>query len=101
MIRICPMPIAWDQVFKRLTQYARGHVCNPRSPPTPLILNGWVYSNDVNKMERWAETVAWAKANGCAEIVNAMADSEFYFVEQPSTYMVGPPQWPDVPALGF
>ena len=71
-------------------KHASCHLCTPPFPPSPLILGGWVYSNDVAKMDRWGETVAWASANGCAEIVNEIAHSDFYFVESLSTHTVGP-----------
>ena len=71
-------------------RYAKAHPCTPLSPPVPLILNGWVYSNDVEKMRRWEETVAWANGNSCAEIVVAIPDQDFYFVDEPTTYTVGP-----------
>jgi len=89
MRRICPNPIPWDDLFKRLTAYARMHPCIPPSPPNPLILAGWSYSNDVEKMLRWEETVAWARINGCADIVE-ISDQDFYYVDEPSTYSVGP-----------
>ena len=59
-------------------------------PPKPLILAGWAYSNDIEKMNRWKETVEWANNNGCGELVNGVPDNEFYFVDEPSTYTVGP-----------
>lgn len=90
MKRICPNPIPWDRVFKNLVKHAEHHPCRPPSPPKPLILAGWAYSNDDEKMLRWEETVNWAKANGCAEIVNGIPDSDFYFVDHPSTYAIGP-----------
>jgi hypothetical protein len=70
--------------------YAQQHACIPPAPPTPLILAGWAHSNDVEKMLRWEETVAWAIDNGCAEVVRAIPDEDFYFVDEPSTYAVGP-----------
>jgi hypothetical protein len=48
------------------------------------------YSNDVEKMERWSETVTWATSNGCPDIVNDITGPDFYFVERPSSYLLGP-----------
>jgi len=79
----------WHEVFERLTSYAQTHLCTPPLPPIPLILSGWVYSNDVEKMERWKETVTWAKNNGCADLIEIPA-GEFYYVDEPSSYTVGP-----------
>jgi len=88
--RVCPNPIPWNQVFERLASYAENCPCVSTSPPAPLILAGWAYSNDHEKMGRWEETVAWANVNGCAEIVDGIPDSDFYFVDNPSTYTIGP-----------
>ena len=90
MHRICPNPWPWSQAFQRLTQYAESRPCSPASPPRPLILAGWVYSNDMDKAERWAETVAWAKRNGCADLVADIPETDFYFVCSPTAYAVGP-----------
>lgn len=89
MTRICPNPKPWHDLFERLTAHAQMRPCVPPSPPKPLILTGWVYSNDVEKMRRWEETVAWAISNGCANIVE-IPDQDFYYVEKPTSYAVGP-----------
>ena len=90
MPRICPQPNAWSRVFDRLTRFATGHPCTPPSPPMPLILGGWTYSNDIEKTDRWNETLRWAAANGCGELVATLDDEDFYVVEAPTTYGVGP-----------
>jgi len=80
----------WHEAFERLSRYASTHSCTPPSPPRPLILAGWACSNDIDKMRRWEETVAWATDNGCPEAVRGIADDDFYCVDEPSTYTVGP-----------
>jgi len=79
----------WHDVFERLNAYAQTHQCVPPAPPTPLILAGWAYSNDIEKMRRWDETVTWATSNGCADLV-AVPDTDFYCVNEPTSYSVGP-----------
>lgn len=90
MIRICPNPMVWNDVSERLTRFAKAQPCTPPSPPKPLILAGWAYSNDLEKMRRWEETVAWATDNGCVDAVRSIPDENFYFVSEPTTYAVGP-----------
>jgi hypothetical protein len=90
MKRICPNPMPWHEAFERLIKYAQSESCTPSSPPKPLILAGWAYSNDVEKMQGWEETVEWAAKNGCANLVSGISDSDFYFAENPTSYMVGP-----------
>lgn len=90
MIRICPQPAVWHDVFQRLAAFAKTRRCEPAEPPFPLILNGWAYSNDTDKLHRWEMTVGWAQRNGCENLVTSVAESDFYCVEQPTTYTVGP-----------
>jgi hypothetical protein len=40
-------------------------------------------------MAQWADTVAWAYANGCNQIVDRIPSEEFYYVGNPTTYVVG------------
>ena len=80
----------WNEAFVRLTQFAKAYPCSPPSPPKPLILAGWTFSNDVEKMQRWENTVAWANSNGCPEFVTTISDSDFYFAGDPTTCTVGP-----------
>jgi len=91
----------WHSTFERLTGYAKNHQCTPPFPPTPLILNGWAYSNDVEKMRRWEETVAWANANGCRDVILDIPAEDFYYVEEPTTYTVGPMGGPMYRPWGF
>jgi hypothetical protein len=101
MKRVCPNPMPWNEAFKRLTNYAQLYPCNPPSPPKPLILTGWAYSNDVDKMQRWEETVDWAKKNGCSNLVADISDRDFYVVEEPTSYSVGPMGGPMYRAWDF
>ena len=80
----------WNDVYKELTRFAETHDCKDTLPPKPLILAGWAYSNDIEKKNRWEETVKWAENNGCQELVGGIRDEEFYFVVAPTTNAVGP-----------
>ena len=90
MHRVCPKPLVWSKVFLDLEGFAQFHPCTPGSPPKPLILGGWTYSNDAEKLARWQDTVSWASRNGCAPVVEAVSDADFYYVEALTTYTVGP-----------
>jgi hypothetical protein len=89
MIRVCPNPDPWYNVFKKLSKFADEHE-NLSKPPIPLILNGWVYSNDWDKKERWEQTVAWARNAGCSELTDSLSDEDFYFTSKVTTYAIGP-----------
>jgi len=90
MKRICPNPIPWNEAYKRLMDFARAHDCAPLMPPKPLILAGWVYSNDMENKNRWDETIKWAYSNNYQVLVENIPDNEFYSVEKPTSYTVGP-----------
>jgi hypothetical protein len=53
-------------------------------------LGGWWASNDVEKLKRWEETAAWAENNGCTELIGEIPDHDFYCVDNPTSYEVGP-----------
>ena len=82
-MRICPFPNAWHEAHQRLEWEAALRECTPAFPPRPVILGAWPGTNDVEKMERWEETVAWAERNGCRRVVDDIPDEEFYFVSEP------------------
>lgn len=80
----------WNAAFKRLTKFAQTHPCVPPEPPIPLILAGWVYSNDIDKMRRWEQTIEWAAKNGCPHLLSNIRETDFYLSKNPTTYTVGP-----------
>lgn len=79
MLYRCPKPPVWADVHKELLRHfeesSAGQAVN--TPPTPLILAGWVFSSASAKHQRWLETVEWAREYGCPEIVSRVAESEF------------------------
>lgn len=85
MTRICPKPTRWNEAFSRLREFARFHACSPPAPPVPLILAGWIFSSDIDKMRRWAETVDWADKNGCSDLISEIPESDFIFVQKPAS----------------
>ena len=48
-------------------------------PPIPLILAGWVFSNDREKKQRWDDTVIYAKQHGYTHLFEHLSDDSFYF----------------------
>ena len=55
-------------------------------PPMPLILNGWVFSNDHDKNRRWLDTIEWAKEHGLSELIPELKDGEKHLVIEFSSY---------------
>lgn len=86
MIQICPNPGPWNNVFQKLKHYAQKNKCDPSEPPIPLILSGWIFSDDFQKKDRWEETVRWATDNGCVEIVSSLPETDFLVEETLSSF---------------
>jgi hypothetical protein len=55
----------------------------------PFILAAWGATNDNQKLNRWVETVQWAKSNNCLNLIND-DEIEFYEVVNPTDYEIGP-----------
>ena len=89
MIRVCPNPIPWHALYQRLLHVGESRPDLPK-PPVPLILNGWVFSNDIEKMERWQMTLQWAQTAGCGSITSALSEDDFYQTEEVTNYRIGP-----------
>lgn len=60
---VCPMPGAWDRVYKELWRVHAGPADAGPPPPVPLILAAWAYSSDADKLRRWQDT------RRCADLV--------------------------------
>ena len=88
-IIVCPKPLPWNDVYASLCDWWNANGKQGPPPPIPLILNGWVYSNDKEKLNRWTLTVQWAVSNGC-ECVTVLPRESFYTTSILSEYNVGP-----------
>lgn len=80
---VCPKPMVWDRIYKRLKRMSESRLCVPAAPPMPLILTGWHASDDLDKMKRWEETRRWAIANELGMVVRSLEKSDWYFTEWP------------------
>jgi hypothetical protein len=89
VIYVCPEPLAWLRIYKGLVNFSLINECNPPNPPKPLILNGWVYSNDISKHNQWNRTKLWAARNRCIHLIES-SQKDFYTVETMSTHAIGP-----------
>jgi hypothetical protein len=82
MEKVCPFPLIWNEIYKSL--YQKWIECSSigEAPPVPLILGGWVYSNDVEKQKRWKETEKWAQGRGFSSILLDLTEENFYKVDE-------------------
>jgi hypothetical protein len=67
--------------------FARGGIT---PPPVPLILAGWAYSNDVEKRNRWQETLAWVHHHGLGTLLSDSGDDSMHVVSELSDERIGP-----------
>jgi len=49
-------------------------------PPVPLILSGWIFSNDVDKKLRWEEMKSWAEQYGVSGLMPELKPDDWYSV---------------------
>lgn len=88
-IVVCPKPDTWAELHRRLQEAANANPSIP-SPPVPLVLAGWAYSNDVEKRNRWQETLAWADRYGLRALLSDVADDSMHVVSKLSDDKIGP-----------
>ena len=88
---ICPNPQIWNEIYTSLTEfYQKNKNKIGTRPPVPLILNGWVFSSDLDKKIRWEETIKWAKENDCSGLIPEIKESDKYKVENMSIIIDDP-----------
>jgi hypothetical protein len=93
LINVCPQPRLWFEIYTQLEQARIEKVTDGQNippPPIPLILNGWVFSSDVDKKYRWDETIEWAKEYGLDELIPNLKPDQFYQVYELSFLVLGP-----------
>lgn len=90
MVKVCPKPMQWASIYEELIAYAKLNNCTPPQPPSPLILAGWNYSNDLAKQNRWNKTVEWAKKNNCFTKIKSISVDDYYYVDELFTGEIGP-----------
>ena len=83
MIAICPKPQNWHEIHQRLHQAALLAQPPIAPPPVPLILGGWTGSNDIEKQNRWNETLAWADQHGLTDLIGDLPPLAMYRVVSP------------------
>jgi hypothetical protein len=71
--RICPQSQQWNQLWEMLPDRTRKGA--GWDPPLPLILDGWWYSSDDQKSERFFMHLNWADAHGITDEVLAFLES--------------------------
>ena len=77
---ICPIAKDWNKICELLEkEYRATHVNETGLKgldywkaiglPVPLILNGWVFSSDLEKSFRWEETLDWAEKHNMLWVI--------------------------------
>ncbi len=85
MIFVCPKPIQWSDAYQRLQSawHADGQQGDP--PPQLLILSGWAFSSDLDKQQRWQQTIAWAERHSYSHLLPSLTEDDCYCVVSLST----------------
>ena len=79
------MPMVWADIHKKLVNALELSGRQGNAPPVPLILNGWVFTSDVDKKERWDETLAWTRTHSLEHLVPPLEDNQRYAVSEMTT----------------
>ncbi len=87
---VCPRPQLWNETYESLVAAWEASDCAGEMPPKPLVLAGWAYSNDAEKLQRWKATRAWARENGLGELIPGLDESNSYIVREINVSCVGP-----------
>ena len=87
---ICPNPSYWHDVFEQLSDAAAKADRYIPPPPQPLILGSWLGASEMEKRERWRQTVAWAEKWGFIAIIEAITPDMMHCVEQITGCDTGP-----------
>jgi hypothetical protein len=73
-----PKPVTWERAHRALREFHQRVVGDPeQTPPAPHLAGGRALATAPARHERWAQTVAWARRNGCAHIVDSIPVGEF------------------------
>lgn len=82
--RVVPQPLRWKELWESLdgkTQQGNGSW----TPPLPLILSGWSFSDDRQKRARLFEHLDWALQQGqlgqVTDFLMGLAESDWYYGE--------------------
>jgi hypothetical protein len=87
MHTICPLPDKWSQIYSELQKIWEKSRASIPEPPRPLILNGWMFSNDMDKKRRWEETKVWIAKYANTELIENLTDADYYKVQELSSYI--------------
>ena len=87
---VCPKSRSWVRVHTALTKAWEEAGRQGSPPPAPLILAGWCCTNDLEKAQRWQETVIWARGYNVERFAAEVPEEDKYCVEEFTTCEVGP-----------
>jgi hypothetical protein len=79
---VCPQPGTWHKIHTALREAWEQAGSKGSAPPTPLILNGWMFSDDRGKKVRWDQTLAWAKSQELEFLIPALTPDMAYRVDE-------------------
>jgi hypothetical protein len=85
MIYVCPKPYVWHPTYMKLRKAWEVAGRKFPEPPIPLVLDGWHYSSDTDKKQRWEATLQWAKQYEQMGLIPSFAEEEIYFTDALST----------------
>lgn len=75
---ICPAPSTWAQIASDLIRFWKVELNNVGPSPPYLVLSGWNYSDDYNKMNTWLNCIRWAEERDCSHLIPEIPENYWY-----------------------
>tara|TARA_Y100001970_G_C14102679_1_gene786390 strand:- start:420 stop:1028 length:609 start_codon:yes stop_codon:yes gene_type:complete len=76
------VPLAWHKFYQKLELLYKKNDNIKTKPPVPLILNGWVFTSDEDKIQRWNDTVSWLTSYNLEYLLDDITEEDKYYVEK-------------------
>ena len=75
---ICPFPDVWAFIASELISFWKIKLNEAGPPPPYLILSGWNYSDDFDRMETWMNCIKWAEERNCTHLIPELPENNWY-----------------------
>jgi hypothetical protein len=83
---ICPVPGFWAFIASELISFWKVNLKEAGPQPPYIILSGWNYSDDVDRMETWMNCIKWAEERNCTHLIPQIPENSWYQQETLSRF---------------
>ena len=83
---ISPLPWLWGEIASGLLHFWKTELNGVGPSPPYLVLSGWSYSHDDNRMNTWLNCIKWAEERNCTHLIPEIPEKYWYQKEVLSKY---------------